>query len=135
MSLNIQIMTPDKIFLKQQVEEIILPTNTGQIGILKNHAPLITALDIGVLLLRSQNKWIPIALMGGFALIKKNQVTILVNEAESVETLNPETVEKTFAEAKEKLEQATTSKEKVEANFLFKRERARYQVLFQTKTN
>jgi F-type H+-transporting ATPase subunit epsilon len=135
MSLNIQIMTPDKIFLKQQVEEIILPTNTGQIGILKNHAPLITALDIGVLLLRSQNKWIPIALMGGFALIKKNQVTILVNEAESAETMNPETVEKTFTEAKEKLEQAVTSKEKVEANFLFKRERARYQVLFQTKTN
>lgn len=135
MSLNIQIMTPDKIFLKQQVDEIILPTNTGQIGILKNHAPLITALDIGVLLLRSQNKWIPIALMGGFALIKKNQVTILVNEAESAETLNPETVEKTFAEAKDKLEQASTSKEKVEANFLFKRERARYQVIYQTKTN
>jgi len=40
-----------------------------------------------------------------------------------------------FTEAKEKLEQATTSKEKVEANFLFKRERARYQVIFQTKTN
>lgn len=135
MSLNIQIMTPDKIFLKKEVEEIILPTNTGQIGILKNHAPLITALDIGVLLVRSQNKWIPIALMGGFALIKKNQVTILVNEAESAETMNPENVEKTFTEAKEKLEQATTSKEKVEANFIFKRERARYQVIFQTKTN
>ena len=95
-------MTPDKIFLKKEVEEIILPTNTGQIGILKNHAPLITALDIGVLLLRSQNKWRPVALMGGFALIKKNQVTILVNEAESAETMNPETVEKMFTEAKEK---------------------------------
>ena len=128
-------MTPDKIFLKKEVEEIILPTNTGQIGILKNHAPLITALDIGVLLLRSQNKWIPIALMGGFALIKKNQVTILVNEAESAETMNPENVQKTFGEAKEKLEQAATPKEKVEANFIFKREKARYQVIFQTKTN
>jgi len=135
MSLSIQIMTPDKIFLKKEVEEIILPTNTGQIGILKNHAPLITALDIGVLLLRSQNKWIPIALMGGFALIKKNQVTILVNEAESSETINSENIEKNFTEAKERLEQASTSKEKVEANFIFKRERARYQVIFQTKTN
>jgi ATP synthase F1 epsilon subunit len=133
MSLNIQIMTPDKIFLKKEVEEVILPTNTGQIGILKNHAPLISALDIGVLLLRSHNKWIPIALMGGFALIKKNQVTILVNEAESAETMNPDNVERTFSEAKEKLEQAATSKEKVEANFIFKRERARYQVIFQTK--
>ena len=81
MSLQVQIMTPDRIFLKEEAEEIILPTNTGQIGILKNHAPIITALDIGVMLMRSKNEWIPLALMGGFALVKQNQVTVLVNEA------------------------------------------------------
>ena len=41
-------MTPDRIFWNDQAEEIILPTNTGQMGVLTNHAPLITALDIGV---------------------------------------------------------------------------------------
>ncbi len=133
MSLKLQIMTPDKIFLKEEAEEIILPTNTGQIGILKNHAPLITALDIGVMLLRSQKNWTPIALMGGFALIKNNQVTILVNEADSIDTINSETIEQDYLEAKEKMEQATNLKDKVEANFSFKRERARYQVVFQAK--
>jgi len=133
MSLKIQIMTPDKIFLKEEAEELILPTNTGQIGILKNHAPLITALDIGVMVMRSQSKWIFIALMGGFALVKKNQVTILVNEAESAETIDIENIEKSFIIAKEKLEQAKSQKEKVEANLSFKRERARYQVVFQSK--
>jgi ATP synthase F1 epsilon subunit len=133
MSLKLQIMTPDKIFLKEEAEEIILPTNTGQIGILKNHAPLITALDIGVMLLRSQKNWTPIALMGGFALIKNNQVTILVNEADSIDTINTETIEQDYLEAKDKMEQATNVKDKVEANFSFKRERARYQVVFQTK--
>jgi ATP synthase F1 epsilon subunit len=133
MSLKIQIMTPDKIFLKEEAEEIVLPTNTGQIGILKNHAPLITALDIGVMLFRSQKEWNPIALMGGFALIKNNQVTILVNEADSISTINSETIEANFLQAKERLEQATTPKEKVEANFSFKRERARYQVISQKK--
>lgn len=133
MSLKLQIMTPDKIFLKEEAEEIILPTNTGQIGILKNHASLITALDIGVMLLRSQKNWTPIALMGGFALIKNNQVTILVNEADSIDTINSETIEQDYLQAKEKMEQATNLKDKVEANFSFKRERARYQVVFQAK--
>jgi len=134
MSLKIQIMTPDRIFFNQTAEEIILPTNTGQIGILKNHAPIITALDVGVMLIRSQNEWVPIALMGGFALVKQNKVTVLVNEAESADTIDAKEVENSFLAAKQKLEQAEGQKEKVEANFLFKRERARYQVIKQGKT-
>lgn len=133
MSLLVRIMTPDRIFFQDQAEEIILPTNTGQIGILKNHAPLITALDIGVLLIRSKNEWTPLALMGGFALVKQNQVTVLVNEAESAETIDPQQAEAAFLSAKERLEQAEGQKQKVEANFVFKRERARYQVIKQDK--
>lgn len=87
MTLQVCIMTPDRIFWNDQADEIILPTNTGQMGVLTNHAPLITALDIGVTLIRSNGNWIPVALMGGFALVKQNQVTILVNEAESAQTI------------------------------------------------
>nr|YP_009106195.1 CF1 epsilon subunit of ATP synthase [Binuclearia lauterbornii]AIT94989.1 CF1 epsilon subunit of ATP synthase [Binuclearia lauterbornii] len=133
MSLQVRIMTPDRIFLNEEAEEIILPTNTGQMGVLKNHAPLITALDIGVMLIRSKNEWTPLALMGGFALVKQNQVTVLVNEAESAETIDPNEVENSFTIAKTKLEQAEGQKQKVEANFVFKRERARYQVIKQAK--
>ncbi len=133
MSLQVQIMTPDRIFFNEEAEEIILPTNTGQIGILKNHAPIITALDIGVMLIRSKNEWVPIALMGGFALVKQNQVTVLVNEAESSDTIDPQEAETSYTSAKEKLEQASDQKQKVEANFAFKRERARYQVVKQVK--
>lgn len=133
MSLQVRIMTPDRIFLNEEAEEIILPTNSGQMGVLKNHAPLITALDIGVMLIRSKNEWTPLALMGGFALVKQNQVTVLVNEAESSETIDPTEVENAFMSAKTKLEQAEGQKQKVEANFTFKRERARYQVIKQAK--
>jgi F-type H+-transporting ATPase subunit epsilon len=131
MTLQVCIMTPDRIFWNDQAEEIILPTNTGQMGVLSNHAPLITALDIGVTLIRSKSEWIPLALMGGFALIKQNQVTILVNEAESVKTIEPEQAELAFQQAKEKLEQAQGEKQRVEATFVFKRARARYQVIKQ----
>jgi len=129
MSLQVCIMTPDQIFWDDQAEEIILPTNTGQMGVLANHAPLITALDIGVMLIRTKKDWIPLALMGGFALVQQNQITVLVNDAESSETIDVEQAEKAFNDAKIQLDQAEGEKQKVEANFVFKRARARYQVV------
>jgi ATP synthase F1 epsilon subunit len=134
MSLQVCIMTPDQIFWNDQAEEIILPTNTGQMGVLSNHAPLITALDIGVTLIRSKTEWIPVALMGGFALVKDNQITILVNEADSIDDINAENAESAFENAKTKLEQVTDEKERVEATFQFKRARARFQVVKQLTT-
>lgn len=129
MSLQICILTPDRIFLNRQAEEIIVPTNTGQMGVLTNHAPIITALDIGVMSIRTEKEWVSVALMGGFALVKQNQVTVLVNSAESKETINSVEAEQAFLDAKEQLEKALGQKEKVEANFAFKRARARYQLV------
>lgn len=129
MSLQICIMTPDQIFFNEKADEIILPTNTGQMGVLSNHAPLISALDIGVMLIRTQNTWSSIALMGGFALVQQNQVTVLVNEAQSAKTINKEEAEENFNKAKAQLEQAEGQKQKVEANFAFKRARARFQLV------
>ena len=129
MSLQVCIMAPDRIFWDAQAEEIILPTNSGQMGVLTNHAPLITALEIGVMLIRTTTEWVPIALMGGFALIKENKVTILVNEAEQASTINAEVAEKNYLAAKTDLEKAEGRKEKIEGNLVFKRARARYQVI------
>ena len=122
-------MTPDRIFWNQQAEEIILPTNTGQMGVLKNHAPLMTALDIGVMLIRTKVEWTSVALLGGFALVKQNKVTVLVNQAESPSTINVEQAEKTYQEAQQQWVEATGAKEKVEANFALKRARARLQLV------
>ena len=126
MSLKVCIMIPDRIFFDQQVEEIILPTNTGQMGVLSKHAPLVTALDIGVMSIRQNNKWSFIALMNGFASIKNDRVIILVNSAESKETINPDQAEKEFLEAKKRVDNAVDKKEKVEAVLKFKRARARF---------
>jgi|Transcript_21644 F-type H+-transporting ATPase subunit epsilon len=131
MSLQVRIMTPDRIFWSAQAEEIILPTNTGQMGVLTNHTPLITALDIGVMLVRAQNEWSSVALMGGFALIKDNQVTILVNEAEQASSIEAEEAEASFLAAQQALESAEGRKERIEANLVFKRARARYQIATQ----
>ncbi len=129
MNLQVCIMTPDKIFWDEEAEEIILPTNTGQMGVLTKHAPLITALDIGVMSIRQNNSWNFIALMNGFASIKNDKVTILVNSAESKETIDSDQAEKDFLEAQDRVNTATDEKEKVEAILAFKRARARFLVI------
>ena len=129
MVLQVCVITPDQVFLNQEAEEVILPTNTGLMGVLTNHAPLITALEIGVMLIRVKKDWQPFALMGGFALVKQNQITVLVNEAESETTIDKEEAEKSFNSTKRKFEEAIDQKQKVEANFAFKRARARFQVV------
>jgi len=129
MVLQVCVITPDQVFLNQEAEEVILPTNTGLMGVLTNHAPLITALEIGVMLIRVKKDWKPFALMGGFALVKQNQITVLVNEAESEATIDRVEAEQSFTTMKQKFEEATDQKQKVEANFAFKRARARFQVV------
>jgi ATP synthase F1 epsilon subunit len=129
MSLEISILTPERPFWTGTAEEIVLPTETGEMGVLKNHAPIITGLDVGAMLIRTKDKWSSFAIMGGFAVVKKNKVTILANEAESADTINAEEAKLSFETAKNALEQAEGIKQKVEANFTFKRAKARFQVV------
>ena len=132
MSLKVCIMAPDRVFWNATANEIILPTNTGQMGILTNHTPLITGLDIGVMLVReenSKNEWISMALMGGFALVQENTVTILVNDAELATSVNSDEAEKAFMEAQTAFEKAESRKEKIETSLTFKRARARLQLV------
>lgn len=128
MSLQVRILTPESVFWNASADEIILPTNTGQMGVLTNHTPLITALDIGGMLIRSESSWTSMALMGGFALVKDNQVIILVNEAELGSEINAEEAETSFLAAKEALATSQGRKDQIENNLIFKRARVRYQV-------
>ena len=65
MSLKIRIITPDKIVWNTTTTEVILPSTTGPLGILNDHTPLITALDMGVLRIKTNDSWEPIILLAG----------------------------------------------------------------------
>jgi len=121
-------MAPDRVFLDVDAEELILPTNTGQVGILQNHTPLITGLDVGIMVLREKTEWVSMALMGGFALIQDNTITVLVNEAEFGKNIDPAEAESAYTQAQTAAEKAQTKTEKIETALTLKRARARYQV-------
>nr|YP_009548150.1 ATP synthase CF1 epsilon subunit [Pteris vittata]YP_010328048.1 ATP synthase CF1 epsilon subunit [Ceratopteris thalictroides]AYW14696.1 ATP synthase CF1 epsilon subunit [Ceratopteris cornuta]UJH19112.1 ATP synthase CF1 epsilon subunit [Ceratopteris thalictroides] len=125
MVLSLRVMAPNRIVWNSEVGEIILSTNSGQIGILPNHAPLLTALDMGVSKIRSGGQWSAMASMGGFAMIDNNRVTILVNEAEVSDEIDPVEAQKDYEVAQMELAKAEGRKRKIEANLAFKRAKAR----------
>lgn len=127
MTLNIRIIAPDRTVWDAEAQEIILPSSTGQLGILTGHAPLLTALDIGVMRVRVDKEWMPIVLMGGFAEIENNQLTILVNGAEEASQINLAEAEKNLEAATQLLSDASSNKEKIEATQNIRKARARVQ--------
>ena len=96
MTLNLCVLTPNRIVWDSEVKEIILSTNSGQIGVLPNHAPVATAVDIGILRIRLNDQWLTMALMGGFARIGNNEITVLVNDAEKGSDIDPQEAQQTL---------------------------------------
>jgi F-type H+-transporting ATPase subunit epsilon len=127
MVLHISIIAPDRTVWDADAEEVILPSSTGQLGILRGHAPLLTALDVGVMRVRIDKEWIPIVLMGGFAEVENDQLTILVNGAEEGSKINKLEAEKNLEEMTVRFNDAVTNKEKIEATQNLRKARARVQ--------
>ncbi len=130
MTLTVRVIAPDKTVWDGTAEEVILPSTTGQLGILSGHASLLTALDTAVMRIKAgKDKWTPIALMGGFAEVENDEFTVLVNGAELGEKIDREQAKTAFAEAEQKLAavQNGTRQEQIQANQAFKRARARLQ--------
>jgi len=103
MTLTVKVIAPDQTILDTVAEEVILPSSTGQLGILTDHAPLISALETGVLRYRKDKAWNAIALTGGFAEVEENEVTVLVRSGELGSAINAEEARKTLAEAEQAL--------------------------------
>ena len=124
MSLNVRVITPDRVVYDAKADELILPSSTGQLGILTNHAPLLTALDIGVMRLKASGKWVSIVLLEGFAEVEKNKVTILCNGAEEASLIDATSAQTELEKATFKVEEAATKKEKIEATIELRKAKA-----------
>ena len=129
MSLNVRVITPDKVVWDANADEIILPSSTGQLGILTDHAPLLTALDIGVMRLKAEGNWTSIVLMEGFAEVEDNKVTILCNGAEEGSSIDLKTAQEELEKVTLLVDEATTKKEKIEATLELRKSKARLQAL------
>jgi F-type H+-transporting ATPase subunit epsilon len=133
MALTVRVITPDKtVWDDSTVQEVILPSTSGQLGILPGHAPLLTALDIGVMRVRPGKDWQNIAVYGGFAEVENNEVKILVNAAELSSNIDKEKAKSDFDAALASFEEANRSgdrRKQIQASQAFKKARAKFQAV------
>jgi F-type H+-transporting ATPase subunit epsilon len=101
MTLTLRVLAPDQSIYDGTADEVILPSLTGQMGILTGHVTMLTAIDSGVVRVRDGSSWASIAVMGGFAEVEDNAVTVLVNAAELGSSIDAASAEAAFEAAKQ----------------------------------
>ena len=129
MVMNIRVLTPDRVICSTAADEVVLPGLTGQVGVLDGHAALITALDTGLLRIKLDETWTPIILCGGLAEIDRNRVTVLVNDVEELTNIELNEATQKLETAISVLEQAETSKSRLDASVELKKATARLEAI------
>src|SRR6266576_1456748 len=110
MQLHVQVVTPEKIILDTQADEVILPTITGEIAVLPQHVPLLTQLAPGELVIKAGNSTEHLVVVGGFLEVSPTTVTVLADYAVHGKDISAvkaqEAVDRAEKAMKEKLSEA-----------------------------
>ncbi len=101
MPIQCEIVTQDKVLFEGPVDIVVAPGTMGEMGILPNHAPLLTTLAYGVLRIRQQGREQAFTIAGGFMEVRPEIVTVLADVGERIDEID----EARAAAAKDRAEQ------------------------------
>lgn len=105
-TLKLEIVTPDRKVLSEEVEYVGCPGIEGEFGILASHVPFLSALGIGNLYYKQGGKNFYVFVAGGFAEVSDNKVTILAEVAEKASEIDLDRAQKAMARAEQRVSQA-----------------------------
>jgi len=107
-SIKLEVVTAERIVYTEDVDTIIAPGAEGQLGILPHHAPLMTILQSGELVVRRGNDEDVMAISGGFLEVRPDRVIVLADQAERAEEIDEERAAAAKQRAEERLRQRGT---------------------------
>jgi F-type H+-transporting ATPase subunit epsilon len=102
-SFQLEIVTPEKLVVKDRAEEMQIPGKSGYLGILPGHAPLITELSVGQISYRNGGETHYLCVAWGFAEVLPDKVTVLAETAEREEDVDCERAQKAKDRAQKRL--------------------------------
>lgn len=108
--IRLEIVTPERLMLSEDVQEVTIPGSEGYLGVLPGHLPLLTTIGVGVLSYHIQGKKYQLAVSGGFAEVLGDRVIVLAETVERPEEINVERAR----EAKQRAEKMLMSKEQID---------------------
>jgi len=125
---ELEIVTPERLVVRDKVEEMQIPGRNGYLGILPGHAPLITELGIGEISYRENGRTRYLAVAWGFAEVLPNQVSILAETAERAEEIDVRRAEEAKKRAEQRLNSADPKVDCARAQRAFTRAATRLEV-------
>ncbi len=105
--LNLEIVTPSKITYSGEIESITVPGTLGSFQVLKNHAPLISTFEVGLIKIQEKDQTKYFATGGGTIEVLDNKVLILADSFETPENIDVDRAKNAMNRAKERLANRT----------------------------
>lgn len=112
--LYLKVVTPDKLFFEGEVDMLVARTIEGDVGILLNHSPLVTILDIGRLVIKNGDERKVAACAGGYIDVRNNNITVVSDACEWEDEIDINRAERAKERASKKLEDKDTDTFKAE---------------------
>ena len=109
--LILSIVTPEKLLVSEEVDQVNVPGFEGDLGILYDHAPILTNLRSGQLSYEKEGETIALVVSGGYLEVTDNRVTILAETGEFLHEIDRERAERAQAQAEELLSKTDLSEE------------------------
>ena len=125
---QLEIVTPEKMIVRDNAEEAQIPGENGYLGILPGHAPLITELGAGEISYRSGGQSRRFAMAWGFAEVLPDRVTVLAETVEAANEIDVPRAQKSLADAEEELKSAQSEEDFIHANGKVRAAQARLEV-------
>ncbi len=105
-TIHFKIVTPEQVVYESEVEEVVLPTRAGVVGILPNHTPLVSLLVPGEMVVKKEGARLPFAVAGGVIEVRpKSEVVVLADSAERAEEIDLKRAEVARDRARKMLEE------------------------------
>ena len=125
---RLEIVTPERLFFNEQVEMLIFKTPSGEIGILKDHAPVVAAVISSSIRIKQNGEWRTAAVASGFAEVLGDIVVLLVDTAEWPEEIDINRALEAKKRAEERLQKALNIQEHAQSQAALSRALARLSV-------
>jgi F-type H+-transporting ATPase subunit epsilon len=127
-SIELQIVAPDKLLVREQVDEVEIPGSEGYFGVLPGHTPMLASLAVGELWYRKGQEKTYLAIAFGFAEVLPERVTILAQLAERAEDIDVTRAEEAKKRAETRLAQPKADVDYERARAALTKSLARLQV-------
>ena len=112
--LYLKVVTHDKLFFEGEIDMLVARTIEGDVGILLNHSPLVTILDIGRLVIKDGDERKVAACAGGYIDVRNNNITVVSDACEWEDEIDINRAERAKERASKKLEDKDTDTFKAE---------------------